>query len=505
MPTKKSKAAAADNAMPVAMPTAEITQNDPGLWTDADLSFLDPPVQAGPAFPVDVLPERTAALLVEFATVRRLSLDYVACAVIGAASAAIGNRARMLSFDGRLEPLTLFITLVGWPASGKGGAIAIARAPLTRIQDALLAAHVARAGNSSARLSTLAASFRSSVARRLSHEGVAEAEGNGTDEPPGLLLSEYSVAGLIDELQHAPEGRTLISDELTGPLSGASGQSGLKARAMLLEAFDGQPYRKRLATKGLILVPALQVSILGCTQPDRVTVLVGQARDGLVPRFLWCAPEVEPTAALPDGAGPIEAFEAALARLVRIEPAGDEEGYSRAIPLAAKARLPLETAAATWITSQMQAEPTIRDVLARARQQAMRLSVVLALLEHALAGREGVIDVVEAADVARGIALMDRYFLPMSERTFAMAGTPRETDTVRLARYLRRLGRAQVSLRDDLYRGVGSPVRTPAAVAEAVAELKARGLVREASRDPHARGRPGLLIEVHPGLIPLAP
>ncbi len=215
-----------------------------------------------------------------------------------------------------------------------------------------------------------------------------------------------------------------------------------------------------MATKGLILVPALQVGIIGCTQPDRVPALVGPARDGLAPRFLWAAPEVQPTAAMANGSGPMDAFEAALARLVRIEPVATDEGFARPMPLSPDARAPLEAAAEAWIKDQLRAEPALRDILARARQQAVRLAAVLALLEHALAEREGVVDAITAVDAERGIALVSNYFLPMAERTFAMAGTPRETDTVRLARFLRRLGRSQISLRDDVYRGAGSPVRT---------------------------------------------
>lgn len=274
-----------------------------------------------------------------------------------------------------------------------------------------------------------------------------------------------------------------------------------KARALLLEGFDGQPYRKRLATQGLIEVPALQVGILGSTQPDRVSQLVGRARDGLVPRFLWCMPDVRLSPELADGAGPIDELEAALARLVRIEPSDDERGFARPISLAPQTRGPLEAAGAAWIKGQLQAEPMVRDVLARARQQAIRLSAVLGLLEYALSGQEGVPESIEAADLARGVGLMDGYFVPMAVRTFAVAAAPRESDAVRLARYLHRLGRSRISLRDDIYRAAGSPIRTSQAVAEAIAELKGRGLVREAARDPQARGRPGLIIEVHPGLI----
>lgn len=196
-----------------------------------------------------------------------------------------------------------------------------------------------------------------------------------------------------------------------------------------------------------------------------------------------------------------DAWQAALARIVRIPPAADENGYAHPIPLGESARRPMEAAAQHWVTVQKRSDPTERDVIARARQQAMRLSAVIALLEHALTEREGAIEEVTGADVERGIALIDAYFLPMAARTFALAGAPRESDALRLARHLKRLGRPTLSVRDDITRGAGSPVRNAAAVAEAIAELKARGLVREAPRELGALGRPGVVLAVHPALL----
>lgn len=475
---------------------------DAEQWRSVDVTWLAPSTAPGPAFPIDALPEHSRSLVDEFVAARHLNVDFLAGALIGAASAAIGNRARLIGFDGRAQPLSLFIAIIGWPATGKSEVLALAEEPLARIEDALHAAFTAQ-GSGSGRLSTLAASFAATAARRLSYEGIAP--DTDTDDEnasqPGLLLSEFSAAGLLDELRSGIDGRALIVDELTGALAGSSGQAGLRSRALLLQAFDGKPYRKRTATAGLVTIPALQIAILGGTQPDRVPAIVGRARDGLVPRFLWIAPEVEPHATLPSGSGPMDAWQAALARLVRIPPAADESGYAHPIPLGESARGPMEAAAHHWVADQKRSDPTERDVIARARQQAMRLSAVIALLEHALTEREGAVEEVTGADVERGIVLMDQYFLPMAARTFALAGAPRESDALRLARHLKRLGRPTLSVRDDITRGAGSPVRNAAAVAEAIAELKARGLVREAPREPGALGRPGIMLAVHPALL----
>lgn len=475
-----------------------------GPWPAIDLAWLSPPIASSVVFPLQALPPQLSATVADFATARRLCHDFVAGAILGAASAAIGNRARLLGFDGCSEPLSLFIALIGWPGTGKSSAISLAEAPLSKIEDALHNAYEA-SGVATRKLSALAASFSSVVSRRLSHEGIDNHTNQYVDTPesPGLLISEFSAAGLLDELKGGQNGRAIVVDELTGALAVSSGAAGLKARALLLQGFDGKPYRKRTATHGSMTVPALQIAILGGTQPDRVQALVGRVRDGLVPRFLWLAPEVEPSAQMAQGSGPVETLQNALACLVRIQPASDINGYARLIPLAASARKPLEAAAQLWAAAQKNVDPAGQDVIARARQQALRLSGVMAQFEHALSGGEGAIDELTELQVERGLTLMQNYFLPMAERTFALANVPRESDAVRVARYLRRLGRPLINLRDDLHRGAGSPVRTPAAVGEAIAELKARNFVREAPRDPHGRGRPSVVIEINPALFTL--
>jgi len=493
----------------VAKPAEEAPpQNDNGetagkapAWSTVDLGWLAPAVLPGPSFPTDVLPQQVGATVKAFADERRISPDFLAGALIGAGSAAIGNRARVLGYDGATEPANTFVALVGWPGTGKSLALSVAEAPLMRIEDAL---QEGRDGQGP-KVSAMARGFRDSVKESLAHEGMEprdEDEHRSPSSPSArLLLSEFSVAGLLDELQGDAGGRAVLVDELTGALAGSSGQAGLKARALLLQGYDGKPYRKRTATAGLIHVPALQISILGGTQPDRVPAIVGRARDGLAPRFLWIAPEIDPIAAMAKGSGPTADLEAALLRMIRIEPFADGARYAREIVLSEAARAPLEAAGGRWIEKQKGADPVQRDFLSRARQHSIRLGTVNAQLEHSLSGKDGAIAELSAGDIERAIALVDNYFLPMGQRTFDLAGSPRDTDAKRLARYLRRLGRRVISVRDDLHRGPGSPTKSPAAAAEAIAELRARGLVREAARDPEARGRPSVSLEVHPDLL----
>lgn len=478
---------------------------DPDGWPDVDLGLLEPTDAPAPIFPIETLPLQLRGLVMGFAGQRRLPLDYVAGSVIGACAIAIGNRARLVGFDGRREPLPVFIALIGAPASGKSQALDIASEPLNRIEEALIAADEAarspdRKGHS---LSSLASVLRDGVARRLRLEGrsgSSEVQGDDGVAPPGLLLTETTVAGLLDELAGGIEGRGILNHELTSLLSSGNGQAALKTRGILLQGFDGGVYRKRTATSGLVTIPALHLSIVGATQPDRVKTLIGNARDGLVPRFLWIAPDANPTAEMAVGSGQTMLFEQLLTRLIQIEPARDEGGYSQRIVLLEDTRQILEAASRRWIDAQIKADGLMKDVYARGRQQALRLATVLAQAEHTLAGAEGVIPSLGQAAVERGILLVDQYFIGMAERVIGMVGAPAASDAARLALFLRRIGKTVVSVRDDIYRGAGSPVRRTAAVAVALEELRQRGFIRDVERGGSV-GRPALMIEVHPNLI----
>lgn len=101
-----------------------------------DLSFLLPSTSPAPRFPIEALPEQARALVLDFANSRLLSVDYCAASILTACSGAIGNRARLLTFEGDHEPLAVFCALVGPPSTGKSLAINIVEKPLISLDQA---------------------------------------------------------------------------------------------------------------------------------------------------------------------------------------------------------------------------------------------------------------------------------------------------------------------------------------------------------------------------------
>lgn len=476
-------------------------------WPVPDLTWLQPTTSTACPFPTDLLPQQLGKMATSFASARQVPVDFVVTAILGGSAAAVGNRLRLRTFEGTAEPLSLFLALVSPPASGKSRALQIVEEPLARIENALVEAHKAARMEKGrlGQLSTLASALQASVATRLAMEGIDGAQ-DDSDEgnhppPPSLLITDWTVAGLIQELEHGIEGRSIIADELTGALAPTMGPSGLKSRSIILMGFDGKPYRKRTASGGRVTVPSLHLPVLGATQPARVSALVGNTRDGLTSRFLWSAPEIDMPTDLATSSGPDQELEGLFTRLVQIEPTRIQACYSHQVPLAENARGPLQDAMARWRNMQRKSDGAFIDILARALQQALRVSTLVAQIEHALAGNDGPVSEVAAVDVERGIALIDNYFLPMAENVLSLAQRPADSDAYKLAKYFCRLGKAVVSIRDDVYRGRGCPVRDKTRVAAALEELRQRRIIHDAASAIGALGRPSFAVEINKYLL----
>lgn len=491
---------------------AEANDRAPGInngWAAFDQSFLLPPTSPAPRFPIEALPENLRSLVIKFAEARLLSIDYVAAAILTACSGAIGNRVRLLTFEGDADPLAMFTTLVGPPSVGKSLAISVVEKPLIAIDQALQRTHrLMLRGADQKFLEKFDQKLRETVARRLLLEDLPledeSADGGGVVAAPGIVLSEFTGAGLLDELRTGIDGRTMIAHELSGALAFGASNQGLRSRGLILEGYDGKPKIVRTKTEGKVLIPALLISILGATQPTRISKLLGDADDGLAARSWWIYPDVEARIHLPRSSGPVDQLSAILTRIIAIAPANAPDGYSALVPLAADAREPLEAAAARWARLRSLTDGLYRDLVGRALLHAQRLSAVLSIAEHVAADREGLPLSVGAASVEAAVTLVDEYLLRMGERVLCIASGPAESDAARLARFLARGGKSIINVRADVLRAAGSPVREKQPAAEALEELRRRNLIRPAARDPEQLGRPSTTFEVHPALLALS-
>lgn len=469
-------------------------------WIKLEWKELMATKSPAPAFPTEALSPRLGEVIASIATARCVNLDLMAASILATASGAIGNRVRIGLTESRAEPLTLFMVLVASPGEGKSEALGVSRTVLTAIERPRGTA------------SSVAGPFVDEIDRKrtvtalkaIARDGDAIVSDALTKAGGGgrrLLVTDFTVAGIRDALLDHPEGGVVLADELVGVMGVSGGADSMRSRAVMLEAHDGNPRVFVNARDGEIYVPALQLTILGGTQPDRVGLLVGKAMDGMVPRFLWCAPDVARINELAESDGDMPALITAIGRLSAIEARGKAGAFPTVIGMAPEARAVLAAANASWNDRMANASVMSRSLLARARAQAIRLAGVMALTERALASEAPLPGgAITAAEAERGIMLMDRYFLPMAERaTSELQHRIRETPAAQLARYLAQIGKPEVNARDDIRRGIGSPLRDAHLIASAFEELRLRGFVREL---PHSGpGRPAKQYLVNPYLL----
>jgi hypothetical protein len=474
-----------------------------GSWPRADLDFMSAPTAPAPALPMEVLPARLRMLTLGFCEARKLPSDYVFGAILGACAGTIGNRVRLVNTDGELEALSVFVIEVGPPSVGKSAAMRVVQTPILAIESEMTRAHTAMTnGNSNPQLDKFDKRIHEAVARRLALEEGLATQDEAVPTPPGLMLSEFTGAGLLDELRSDRNGRLILNDEISGAFAYASANQGHRARTLLLKGFDGVPHTGRSKVDGRVHVPAVMLSMLGATQPARLRALIDAVQDGLAARVWWFYPDVAPTAAMAVEPGPTSELKALLTKLVALAPAGgDGPEYSAGLPLAPDTMGILQSSSERWVGQMRLTDGPFRDALGRAAQYARRLAAILAIVEHAGSGRDGLPARVERADVEAAVAIVDRYLLPMAERVLGAARTPRESDAARLVRFLARMGLDVVNVRADIHRAAGSPVRDPEAVAEALEELRLRHIVRPVARNEMGPGRPSICVEVNPAIF----
>lgn len=483
----------------VNIPGTVMTDAEP--WPEVNLNDLLATHSAAPAFPMDALPEKFRAVADSIATARYLNIDLVTCSLLATASGAIGNRVRLQVTNMAAEPLALFMILVAESGDGKTEAIGLGQAVFDDIEHrgSMISMPKDPVADAIDKARNLAA--RQAIAREGGIVAADPANVSGGSGRRRFVLTSFTMAGLRNALAERAEGMTAVNDEIIHimGLNSRGGADVVRARTIILKGFDGKPYQFESAA-GDVFVPALQLTILGGIQPDRIPLLLGTALDGMAPRFLWCAPDVVRFNAMPESDGELPQFMAAAGRLAAMEPARLPDRFYATMPISAEARQVMMDANADWDKRGERAPRLTKSLLARSRSQALRLAGVMALTERALAGEETPGGALSGDDAERGVMLMNRYFLPMAERaTTELQHQKPETPAAQLARHLVTLGKKEINARADILRGVGSPLHDADVIATALEELRLRGYVRKV---PHiGLGRPASTYQVNPNLL----
>jgi Protein of unknown function (DUF3987) len=502
----KIKAATADGDEPGLPETFEeaVAKLEPD-WPEPQLEGLERPKSSMPIFPTAALPPSLETIVNGIVSAQKMPAAYVGPAVIAGLSGAVGNRVRISTGPGLEQPVSIYVVLAGPPASGKSTCIRVAANALSAVE---------RGAENLQPMDAMATRIGQNIAGKRRHKALLAILSNGSTpikEPNdrlgdfrsnsrSLAISEATAAGLVNAMRRDALGRILISYEFAGVIRGAINGQGLRGRTLILDAHDGVRHVLELKSEGEVVIDNLQLSLLGAVQTDRIKDVIGRERDGLQSRILWADHDGVFLDELPEGAGPIEELRGLYDAAVRIGEYAYHKPPFAMIELTDKARGRLAEVNQSINAEKSRTDGLVRDAYARGRQQVERLAGLFAVAESMAAG-SGSIGPVGPEIIDRAATLVLTFFMPIAERLFSKAAVVRETEAESLIKYLRRLGKPRINVRNDIQRGHGAPFRDAATISTIMEEFRLRGLVR---LPVQTHDRPGRLAgdwDIHPAIV----
>lgn len=431
-----------------------------------------------PKFPLEAMPDGLAKYCRDVAESTGTPVDYAGVSLLGVASGLVGATLAVKLQDGtdgwRERPL-LYLCVVADPSAGKTPAQSAVERPATRASQ--------KAGG------------------------------------PPTFITDTTVEALAPLLKKRPRGVCLTVDEIAGWVGSfnqykAGGKGG--DRDFWLSNWTGKSWtvvRKNLA-EGYSSIPHPFVSVLGGIQPDRLATLAG-ADDGFLERILWSYPDrLKPRTSRKAVNGTIweEVASKLLGRAMKeVGTRNEEDKSDRSGLTECPNDLTLDAAAAdvffdVWCR-RMDREAAkaaeeldrLKGVYAKMKGYAARLAVVcFALREASKIDGKGSVSVVNAEDMASGIALAE-YFLDHAKRAWnAMANDGRKSLAEVALDWICRNRRTAFS-RSDLHTALRRHVKDPEEWGDPLRLLKNLNWIRYQDQPRAATGRrPTPRFEVNP-------
>jgi uncharacterized protein DUF3987 len=282
---------------------------DDSSWQKPDLRVVEDGRAPSPTLDHDAEPAGWGEWIAKEAAARGCPPDYLLAALIGAASAWIGNARHVAANETWSETPHLWLALIGAPSTGKTPPLRLIIEACRVIEreaepdwQGAMAEHARLAEAALA----IEEQWRTDV--RVATKGGQPAAKRpvGADAPPEPSMPRLvAMDATTEELQHLlasqPRGLLYIRDELTGWFGNHDRYGGNGGdRAFFLEAWNGGTYVvDRVKHRGHpVRISRTALGILGGMQPDRLREALTGADDGLAARFAYIWPDPPPISKL---------------------------------------------------------------------------------------------------------------------------------------------------------------------------------------------------------------
>jgi hypothetical protein len=229
-------------------------------------------------FPYDIFPEK----IQQFIFAQSIQHEYLAGAILGAISAAIGNTTHLEAMPGYNVKAILYMAIVAPPGAAKTPAIKKAFAPLEELDhDSYL-------------------QYKDTHADYVQKAAEYKKDKSATEEPkepifPQVIIKDSTIEQVSKSLRDNPFGCIILADELSGFLARFNQYKAGDEEQKWLELWSGSSILNQRVTTGVTKVIDPFCSIVGGIQPG---VLETMSRDdkqhnGFYHRFLFVYPVQE--------------------------------------------------------------------------------------------------------------------------------------------------------------------------------------------------------------------
>jgi hypothetical protein len=256
-------------------------------------------------FEYDFLPEALAPLVGDISDRMQCPPEYVAVPAICALGSVLGNRVGMHPQDRSdwVEMPNLWGCTIGRPGALKTPASAQALAPLRRLEVEAMETNKVALKKYEEELEIYEMKREAAKAKALRDMKAGKADVDlarilsGIEKPQSPALKRHIVNDTTYEklgeiLEHNPNGVLAHRDELVSLLQYLDQEEHSAARGFFMTGWSGtKPYSYDRIKRGHTYIPRVCISLLGTTQPGRITEYVrratrgGRGDDGMLQRF----------------------------------------------------------------------------------------------------------------------------------------------------------------------------------------------------------------------------
>jgi len=304
------------------------------------------------------------------------------------------------------------------------------------------------------------------------------------------VISDATPEAVANVLADNPQGVLSYNDELAGWIASFDKYTS-GGRPFWLSGYGGRPHNITRKGAGSINLPFLGVSVLGSIQPDKITDLLSEANDGLVPRILWAWPEKQVPRRC-DRTANLDGLGNAYRRLDQLAWGSDADGGQAPVILTLddKAAAIFEGWDADNANSAEDRGALYETFVGKMGGAVLRLALVAQLTRWAFEGGAEP-STVSAECLADAIDWVEEYAKPMALRVYGDAAvTESERGAALLARYIKRNGLAVINVREIRRTSDLKALKRGTVLAEAIAHLEeANWLTPAPSREGGSPGQ----------------